>query len=300
MSQQAQTKKLPPTVCLADLITEFVADTDAAAEARASGRPRGAITGLWQLDELLGGYLAPGVHVLQGSPGSGKTALALQIASDCVYPALFVSAEMGLLELFRRLIARQTKTFLGRLKTGEIKGDAARQLAISTAKNLQHLRIMDATNAYASPEVIIKMAKGMREHYQTEHILVILDSLHVWARSSVLAETDARLADEYSLINGALKGITEIRTNLICPVLTIAHRNREANKTKTGDNLHGAKGSGSIEYEAESVLDLNKVSENDSEGEKKVKASLPKNRNGAAGVYVDLVFNGALQSFHEL
>jgi replicative DNA helicase len=293
------TNNLPPTIDLLDLINEFVADTDAAAEATRNNRPRGAITGLSKLDEYFGNYLSPGVHVLQGGPGAGKTAMALQAASDCRCPALFVSAEMSALELFRRLITRQTGTFLGRLKSGEIYGEQARNLASQTAKKLQHMRIMDATRIPAPYDVIVQNADGLRKKFDSDNALVIIDSLHVWARSASRAENNAGDMDEYSVINAALKSVALIASDLKCPVLTVAHRNRAGNKSDGG--LHAAKGSGSIEYEAESVLDLNRETEIDNaSGECEVKAKLQKNRNGAAGVSVKLAFSGRLQSFREI
>jgi replicative DNA helicase len=294
-----ETHTAPPLIHLPDLITEFVSDTNAAAAAKASGKPRGIITGLNKLDDFFGGYLAPGIHVVQAAPGAGKTAFSLQMASDCVYPALFVSAEMGLLELFRRLIARQTKTFLGRLKTGEISGNQAKDLAVRTVQRLEHLKIMDATRYYASPLHIIETAKIFRDQMQTDHILIIIDSLHVWARAAKHSNPDLEQSDEYSLINHAISSINGIAAALKCPVVTIAHRNREGNKGSGG--LHAAKGSGSIEYEAESVLDLNKETESENaSSEIEVRAKLQKNRNGVAGATVKLAFNGALQSFREL
>ncbi len=295
---------LPPTIDLSDLITEFVADTNDAAAAKASNKPRGVITGLTKLDQHFGGYLAPGIHVVQAAPGCGKTAFALQTASDAVYPALFVSAEMGVLELFRRLIARQTRTFLGRLKSGEISGQQAESLAVQTAKNLQHMRLMDATRAPASPKLIIENAMSLREKFQSPHVLIVLDSLHVWARGAARAENKSAEnksidPDEYSIINNALGSVASIASILNCPVITIAHRNRAGNKADGG--LHSAKGSGGIEYEAESVLDLNKKDGPDNAGgETEITAKLEKNRNGAAGVFVKLAFNGALQTFTEL
>jgi replicative DNA helicase len=294
-----ETNNLPPTIDLADLVSVFVADTNDAAAAKASKRPRGVITGLTKLDQHFGGYLAPGIHVVQAAPGCGKTAFALQTASDAVYPALFVSAEMGVLELFRRLIARQTRTFLGRLKSGEISGQQAQSLAVQTAKNLQHMRIMDATRAPASPKLIIENAGRLREKFQSEHVLIVLDSLHVWARGAARAENKSIDPEEYSIINKALSSVASIASTLNCPVITIAHRNRAGNKADGG--LHSAKGSGGIEYEAESVLDLNKKDGPDNAGgETEITAKLEKNRNGAAGVFVKLAFNGALQTFTEL
>src|SRR5918996_1264990 len=80
---------------------------------------RAPVTRIPQLDDVLGGALQPGVHVVHASPGAGKTALALQIAATCGFPALFVTCEMAPLELLRRITARVTETLLGRLKSGE-------------------------------------------------------------------------------------------------------------------------------------------------------------------------------------
>src|SRR2546423_4726141 len=102
----------PRTVELADLVDVLVADAAAAAQAKASGRPRGPVTGLKGIDSVLGDYLAPGLHIVQAAPGAGKSAFCLQAAAHSFYPALFVSCEMGLLECFRRTVARETSTFL--------------------------------------------------------------------------------------------------------------------------------------------------------------------------------------------
>jgi DnaB-like helicase C terminal domain len=65
-----------------------------------------------ELARNVGGTLRPGFHVLHGQPGSGKTALALQLAGECRVSALYVTSEMGCLELVDRTIARTTKTSL--------------------------------------------------------------------------------------------------------------------------------------------------------------------------------------------
>ena len=64
--------------------------------------------GLPTLDKNLGGRVAPGLSVIYGGPGIGKTAFALQTAATCGFPALYVSCEMSALELLRRIIARVT------------------------------------------------------------------------------------------------------------------------------------------------------------------------------------------------
>ena len=170
---------IPTTTLLSDLVAEFVADAEAAWRARDSGELRGPVTGLPKLDVALGSYLAPGVHIAQAAPGAGKTALALQVAAQCGFPALFVSAEMGALEIFRRLIARETQTFLGRLKTGELEPQEARRLALETAGRLPHFALMDGTGGYAAPEYIRDVVEGLRNKAQVLHALVVIDSVQV-------------------------------------------------------------------------------------------------------------------------
>jgi replicative DNA helicase len=289
----------PPVTQLAGLLADFVADAEAAARARESGKPRGAITSLPSLDAALGGYLAPGVHILQAAPGAGKTAFALQVASDCAYPCLYVSAEMGLLELFRRLVARQTKTFLGRLKSGELGGDESKRLALLTVKNLPCLAFMDATLLYAAPIHISDVAESLRKQFQSEHILIVIDSLQIWAKSARRVAGELSNTSEYDLLNAGLDAISGVGAKLQCPIIAVSHRNRAGNRSDGG--LHAGKGSGDLEYGSESVIDLTRKDETPNfDGETNVKATIHKNRHGIPGVSFDFAFSGRLQNFREL
>lgn len=283
----------PPLTLLSDLIGSLRADAEAAYQARKSGLPRGPVTGLSGLDEALGGFLQPGLHILQAAPGAGKTAFALQIASSCQFPALLVTAEMPTLELFRRLIARQTQTFLGKLKSGELDPGEVERLAIKTAGKLPGLAIMDAMRTHAEPGHIRDAAEGLRERLGGDQCLVVVDSLHVWAKGGPVGDA----VSEYDLLNAALKSLVSIAAEVRCPLMVVAHRNR-AGQEKGG--LHAAKGTGSIEYLAETVIDLTPAEMGfDAAGERTVTAGIHKNRNGHAGMGVALKFSGRLQSFRE-
>jgi replicative DNA helicase len=296
----SQPTESPAPLLLTDLIRDFVADTDAAASARANGVPRGIVTGFTDIDADLGSFLMPGIHILQGGPGSGKSALALQIAANCFYPALFVSAEMGLIELFRRTIARETGTYLGRLKNGEISGEKAANLAVETVKKVPKLALMDSTKVFVSRDAMQKAAEGLRTRFKSDHILIVLDSLHVWARSSRQSSVETMESSEYDTINNGIDAISTLAANLKCPVLAIAHRNREGNKSKAA-GLHSSKGSGDLEYSAETVIDLNRQKDDtDSKGEVEVTATAYKNRNGVVGKKYSFQFEPRLQKFREI
>jgi replicative DNA helicase len=268
-----------------------VADNEAARRAMQSNRPRGPVSNLKALDVTLGGYFAPGLHILQAGPGAGKTAMALQITSDCSFPGLFVTVEMPLFELFRRLIARQTGTFLGRLKSGELSANEMTMLAQRTAERLSLVAIMDATRGYAQPRLILESAAGMREKMGVEGVLVVVDSLQTWSRSSGME------GSEYDLISAHAQMAEKLAARLSAPVITISHRNRAANKS--GGGLHSGKGSGDIEYLAETVIELDRDLKvrDDAAGEVPVSLTIWKNRHGMAGTSFATRFCGRLQTF---
>lgn len=273
-----------PTVTKLRDLLGLIDDLDAqTCEAFTSGRPRGPITGLPELDEAIGGALPAGLTVLQGAPGAGKSALGLQIAASCQFPALIVSAEMAPVELFLRLICRHSGEYLGRLKTGELGRGRLTDLAIQTAQAYPDLTILDATKGGATLERIEAVVDSTPG-------LILIDSLHIWATG--LAKGLA--VTEYDALGLALTTLTALTGQ---SVLTIAHRNRQGQR---GGGLHASKGHGGIEYAAELVFDLNLTDDGHGAGaEKAVELTIEKNRHGPAGVAIDLIFTGALQQFRQ-
>ena len=281
-----------PQLCrMADLLGDWAADAQAAHRSLATGAPRGPLTGLKALDRELGGCWAPGLHIAHGQPGCGKTAFALQVAANCACPCLYLTCEMAPLELLRRLTARATGTFLGRLKSGELKPQDSLELAQQGAASAPQLALVDGTRAYAAPSYLRECAEIARG--DSPHLLIVVDSLHAWAESAL-----ATGATEYDTLNVALLSLKRLASDLGCPILAIAERNRGAMQA---GGLSAGAGSRKIEYGAETVLDLERgeAARDDFAGEVEVKAKLCKNRHGAAGRSVPLKFHGALQRFQE-
>ena len=273
-----------------DLLDEWKADAEAAHDAHTTGSRRGPVTGFATLDRELGHALQPGLHFIHGGPGVGKTALALQIAATCGTPALYVSADMGRLDLFRRHTARVTQTFLGRLKSGELTPEASLALAREAAAAAPHLAIADATRAYASPDWIYEKALAVRG--EGRYVLIVADSIHSWT------EAAPDVGNEYEALNAGIAGLRGLAHALNCPVLAIAEQNR-ASMAKGG--LSAGAGSRKIEYGSETVLDLSKDDklEGVPVGSTPIKLTLAKNRHGTVGRSFHLTFNPALQSFTE-
>ncbi|RYX80636.1 hypothetical protein EON83_27810 [bacterium] len=271
--------------CLAD----FDRDASAAYEAKQTGQPRGPQSGFEALDRALGHAFAPGLHPIHGNAGAGKTAFALQVAARCGFPALFVSCEMAPSELLRRHTARETKTYLGRFKTGEFTPEAARALALRAIEASPLLAILDATQAPATPNHIRHCALAIKG--EAKSVLVVIDSLQSW--------TDYLPTDEYESINTGIKDLRDLALGMNIPILFTSERNRDSMKS---GGLNAGAGSRKIEYGAETLFDLERDSETlqDGAGEVGITLKIAKNRHGAAGVEIPLKFNGALQSFREL
>lgn len=286
----------PPSVTvprlyrLADLLAEWEDVAIATHDAFLTGIPRGPITGFAKLDTALGGVLMPGLHFLHGQPGTGKSALALQIAASCRCPALLLTVEMSPLELFRRLMARVTGQFLGTFKSGEMTPAHALDCARRTARALPDLMLVDGTACFVSPEQLREMAFVCRG--DARHLLLLVDSAHSWADSSPCESV------EYDALNACLNALRGIAHELRCPALVVAERNRSSMKQ---GGLNAIAGTRKFEYIAESILDLTRDDlPPDGRGFVNVLVKVMKNRHGAPGPEIALQFHGGRQRFEEL
>jgi replicative DNA helicase len=278
----------PRLLRLRGLLDEWQLDAELAHLAHTTGTPRGPITSFKGLDRELGGALAPGLHVVHASPGVGKTAFCLQVAALSPFPALYLTCEMAPLELFRRHTARVTGTYLGRLKSGEFEPEHSLGLAQRAAAAAPMLAFGDATHAWAPPDWLQQSAAVVKG--DASHVLLVVDSVHSWTEAAP-AEVD-----EYTALNDGLGALRRIARSLQCPVLAIAERNRA--KMSAG-GLDASAGSRRFEYGAESVLALNREKDEGADGEAKITLTIEKNRNGASGRRMNLLFHGALQRFTE-
>lgn len=290
--QTTRNNKLLP---LSALVDSLLNANDVIKEAQDLGVKPGPITGLSHLDELLGGRLIPGLHILQAAPGQGKTALAQQIAGECGFPCMFLTVEMAPQELFRRAISRVTKTPLTQF-SAPMDRQRLSDLAWQTVKLLPTVAYLDGSQQACSVAEVERYAETMRAVRDKKQVLVVIDSLHAWSRQ--LAMISRKIETEFDAVNNAVRQAQQLALRLGSPILALAHRNR-VGQAKGG--LFASKGSGEIEYAAESVLELDRDPDEPDEiaGEIPMTVELLKNRNGAAGAQVQLRFCGLYQTFRD-
>jgi replicative DNA helicase len=281
---------VPRLARLGDLRDEWLADAEMRHRARGSGAPLGPVSGLSSLDRAIGGHLPDGVTTLHGAPGTGKTALGLQVAGTWGGPSLYLTAEMSCLVIVQRVVARVTETRLGTIWSGALSPAQSLALLDRAIRQVPDLAIADASLAYAAPPWIGDAARSIRG--DGPGVLIVVDSLHSWARGSGVP------GPEYDLLNEALAALRRLAADVRCPIVTISERNRQSMQA---GGLHAGAGTRQIEYGAELVLDLGPAEEARAgpDGEVAVRLKVAKNRNGPSGQTVDLWFSGAYQRFTE-
>lgn len=287
---------------LRDLYDLYAKDAEAAHAAHLDGVPRGPVTDFPTLDKALGGYLSPALHLLLGEPGSGKSALALQIAAACGAPALFVSCEMSPLVLAKRIVARVTGKFLGHLR-GELPPAVSLELFEQAAKAVPMLALYDATRypvaaRHDGKETpgILEAAQAWRDRHGAEQCLVVVDSLHSWSDAN-----GNGFDPEYERLNKSVAELLSLAHDLGSPVLAVGEQNRGS---MNADSQSAGAGTRKIEYAGDTVLSLTKVKEakawkRDGRYERCTEICVSKNRNGNSAQVVEMRFHGALMEFRE-
>lgn len=288
---------LAPLLPLAGIVEDLFADAAARRLAKEEGRPLGPVTGFSKLDAMLSGSLMPGLHICHGAPGVGKSAFALGLCCACQVPALFVSGELGAVEILRRLIARHTGTYLGRLKSGEFSADTVRELALKTCAAYPMVGILDATRSAAPVEHIAEALASLRESPASKlakapGALVVVDSAHTWSGRAF-----PELDDEYRRLAFALDKLEELAQTQGIPLVLIAERSKATAKT---GGQGAAAGHRRFEYAGESVLELDAEKDtDDGQGYRPVKLAISKNRHGSCG-FLSLRWHGAMQRHEEV
>lgn len=288
----------PELVTLEQLVDPLAKAAQGGQDAAEKGEPRGFITGFPSLDGALGGCLEPGVHELHSNTGTGKTALAWQIATQSKNPCLYVSCEIKPVVMMRRLVARITDTPVrklvgGRKREGGLGGSEVRKLAedaIAKVPNASKLAIVDAKRQYASPEYLHKRIEALKG--ADPYFLLVIDSVHAWIRSAPV-----NAVSEYELITAGLTRLDQLAAELDIPLLLINERSRAAMKD---GSVNASAGSRQFEYMAETVLSLESKGPGNQPRSKKIELTILKNRNGGTPPPFKFEFFGDVMRFEEV
>ena len=239
------------------------------------------------MDRFLGGR-SGGLYIVAGRPGSGKTAIALQIGrkvSGSGQPVRINSLEMTSAELSQRLLSDETGIDGHARSRGYLIADQWRSAAVAADSLAKLPMTIDDTGGLPIDRL---MARSRRLKIEKGIELIIVDYLQLVRSSQKRGTREAEVAD----ISRSLKSLAK---ELDVPVLCAAQLNREVegrrNKTLV---LADLRESGAIEQDADVIVFLCEAGVDGS-----TELIIGKNRQGPTGK-VPLAFDRARTRFIQM
>ena len=258
------------------------------AERERTGRSiLGIPTGFAALDNALNGWM-PGLHLLAGAPGMGKTSLALQLAIHaCQQPdtaAVYVSFENSLPNLLEKALAAQARTSSQHISRGMADLAALQAAGAALRPALARLALLEGTPALGVGAMRQAIQDAARRH--GGRVLVVLDYLQVAGRG--------RGQELRQAIDDLLLDLRGLANQLEMPVLALASQNRAAGQYGNGGGsaaLDSLKETGGAEYTCDTALFLKPAEKRQAaSGCKALDLVISKNRHGPCGQAIPLVF----------
>ncbi|MBS0224193.1 MAG: replicative DNA helicase [Proteobacteria bacterium] len=230
-----------------------------------AGQLTGVSTGLFQLDQLLGGLHKSDLIILAGRPAMGKSSLATNIGfnaarayreehdangrAKAVDGAVvgFFSLEMSAEQLATRMISEQAEIPSEKIRKGElISADFDRVLSVS--HELEHLNFfIDDTPALSIAALRTRARRLKRTHGLG---LLIVDYLQLLAPSG-----RTRQENRVQEVSEITRGLKTLAKELDVPVLALSQLSRAVEQREDKrPQLADLRESGSIEQDADVVM----------------------------------------------
>ena len=281
-------------------IADVVGEAMAGVERRGAGGSPGILTGLDDLDAVLGGLKPEEVTILGARPSMGKTALGLRIAMGAAAtygePVLFSSLEMGRISLVNRMLAAE-----GRIDSRKIERNRDRyRLVEADLDTLNRTAYRLATTPMFiddSPvQSVGRIAAAARRIKRRDGLgLVMIDYLGLIDGERQRGESRQ---EEVARISRGLKAAAR-ETKV--PWVVLHQLNRE--NEKRGDKrpcMADLRESGQVEADADVILLLHRPAYYDPDDKPGVaEVIVAKNRNGPTEA-VELSFEGRFTRFDNL
>lgn len=272
---------------------------DSLQEKQTLGGMNGVPSGFPSLDALTMGWQPSDLIILAARPSVGKTAFALNLASNAAVqhhmPVAFFSLEMSALQIANRLITAESGLSADKIK-GSIKLEDYEWTQLE-----YRLRALSASPLYIDDTPALPLmefrtkAKNLVKNKGVR--LIIIDYLQLMHSPSELRE------QEVAAISRTLKATAK---ELNVPIIALSQLSRAAVTRQGGGGkpmLSDLRESGSIEQDADIVIFIHRpdyVGLSENEGDKeKTQIIIAKHRNGETRD-LDMLFKGEMLKFVEL
>ena len=276
--------------CLKENLKELSDDS------RTVGEISGIPTGYKKLDELLLGLQPGQLIILAARPAMGKSALALNLATNCVFntglPVAFFSLEMLAHELSLRILCSRAKVDSKRLKTKNYTDTDLRSISHAVGE-LSELPIF--INDSGGTTVFDIQSQCRKIKSESGLGMVVIDYLQL------LRPGNGHIPREQQ-ISEMSRGLKNLAKELECPVIALSQLNRGVeSRTDKRPMVSDLRESGSIEQDADIVMLLyrDEVYNPDTQERGVAEVIVGKNRAGEIGT-AKLKWMGQFTSFEEL
>jgi replicative DNA helicase len=217
-----------------------------------TGGLAGVSTGLRDLDTMTLG-LSPGLYLLAAATGTGKTAIAGQIALHVAErhgPVVFVSMELTDVDLAVRLVSVITNIKKEQLVLGNLSPDQG-ACVMAAIERLSRSRLHIVFGSGYTSSDVRAYALQVQATEGTKPALIVVDYVQLLRDE----EGDGRMRERN--VSAAARGLKDVSGELGVPVLALVQLNRNrATRPDKRPQLADLRESGDLENTADSVLGL--------------------------------------------
>ena len=253
------------------------------------GARSGIETGFWYFDNLLDGLQYGEQTIIGARPSMGKTALGIGILMHACFdnrvPTMFVSLEMSVSALMRRMCSARCEVDMGTLRRGSYDEVTFQKFSVFRSFSAKApMWITDAVRGMGIAELCAVVRRRVRKHGIK---LVIIDYL----QKIRPGKREEKKTYEIGAVSSDLKALAE---STGVAMVTLAQLNRESEKDKGRQPRVSDLGdSKQIEQDADTVALIHRKRD-DPNG--KADLIVAKQRDGELGI-VHLIFNGKFCRF---
>jgi len=272
----------------------------------------GLPTGFTEFDDKTSGLQNGDLIVIAARPSMGKTAFALNIASNVAKmkprdssskelegnAVLFFSLEMSFQELVLRMLSSESRIDMQRLRKGQLRPQEKEwDELVRAAGELSKMRILvDDTPAISINEIRAK-SRRLKSRYDIK--LIIIDHLQL----ITTVESNKLIINRNNEISYISRSLKALAKELNIPIIVLSQLSRKVDE-RGGDHrpiLSDLRESGAIEQDADVVAFLYREEYYKKDTDKKNIAELllQKQRNGPTGD-IQLAFSREIVRFDNL
>ncbi len=236
----------------------------------------GLKTGMDGLDELTGGLRSGDSFIIAAKPSVGKTAMALNIATNIISAKPNAKIVMYSMEMTNnQLLSRMCQSLTGvnfRYMERQYEVETNRELMKKAVQVIDESCLFIDDTPHPTIEDVVRKLRAFQVQHGNPDILII-DYLQLMTSSRKFSNRQ----EEVSMISRTIKGLAR---EMRCPVVVLSQFSRESGDGRK-PTISQLRESGAIEQDADAILILHPDDNNTAV----LHAHLDKNRGGPTGMF---------------